>query len=211
MILVAIPLLISGGPVLFTQRRIGQGGKAFTMVKFRTMTNHGNADSIFEADDSSVTNYGRFLRKSKLDEIPEIWNVVQGDMSLVGPRPEVSTYVNDHDKKWQFVLNVAPGITDPVSLKLWNEEKTLDELAEIHSTDRDTVYRNILLPYKLDLQIAYLNNRSWKSDLVVLWKTLIRAVGFGLARESIPELSSTHRGDLESQVTVNNRAADQQL
>lgn len=132
--------------------------------------------------DSRVTRVGRLLRKSKLDELPELWNVARGDLSLVGPRPEVPKYVNLEDPLWQEVLRARPGITDPVTLKLRNEEELLGSC----EGDPEKFYLKTLQPYKLLGYAKYLRNRSWRSDVKVLLRTVF-AIIFS-AKASPPEL-----------------------
>ena len=119
-LLVGIAFLVrlsSPGPSLFRQTRVGLAGKDFLMLKFRTMTERpDSADGSFDAgDDSRVTGIGRILRATKLDELPQLWNVLKGDMSLVGPRPEVRKWVNEYPDRWEHIHQVKPGITDPAS------------------------------------------------------------------------------------------------
>jgi lipopolysaccharide/colanic/teichoic acid biosynthesis glycosyltransferase len=160
--------LSSAGPVLFRQERIGRQGRRFTMFKFRSMRVNGRGPAITAQGDDRVTAFGRYLRKTKLDELPEFWNVLRGDMSLVGARPEVPPYVDFENPAWREVLQWRPGLTDPVTVELRNEE----ELIESVEGDRDTYYRSVLLPYKLDGYLRYLRERSFRSDIHVLWTTL---------------------------------------
>jgi lipopolysaccharide/colanic/teichoic acid biosynthesis glycosyltransferase len=160
--------LSSAGPVLFRQERVGQGGRPFTMLKFRSMRVNGRGPQITATGDDRVTGFGRFLRRTKLDELPELWNVVRGDMALVGPRPEVPGYVHLDDPVWLNVLRSRPGVTDPVTTALRWEEELLGAV----QGDRDAFYRSVLLPYKLDGYVNYLENRTFRSDLGVLWTTL---------------------------------------
>ena len=132
-LLVAIALAVllgSGWPVLFRQTRVGQRGKAFQLLKFRTMRNGKSGPSITARGDSRITGVGRFLRKFKLDELPQLWNVVRGEMSLVGPRPEVPEFVDMNNPVWRSVLQVRPGITDPASIAFRNEEEILAKAAD---------------------------------------------------------------------------------
>jgi lipopolysaccharide/colanic/teichoic acid biosynthesis glycosyltransferase len=122
--------------------------------------------------DARVTRVGRFLRKSKLDELPELWNVVRGDLSLVGPRPEVPKYVNIEDPLWQRVLEARPGITDPVTLRLRNEEELLASCAG----GPERFYLDTLQPYKLLGYVQYLQKRTWRSDLHVLLRTVFAVI-----------------------------------
>ena len=115
----------SRGRIIFRQSRVGQDGRIFVLYKFRTMRIGQVGIQVTAGDDSRVTYVGRLLRKTKMDELPELWNVLKGDMSLVGPRPEVPRYVDLNNSKWQRVLKVRPGITDPLTLRLRNEEELL--------------------------------------------------------------------------------------
>jgi lipopolysaccharide/colanic/teichoic acid biosynthesis glycosyltransferase len=152
----------SGRPVLFRQRRSGRGGRDFHIVKFRTMRAEVGA-SITAENDSRITRIGQILRRYKIDELPQLWNVVRGDMQFVGPRPEVPGFVTLDDPNWQAALSVRPGITDPATLLFRNEEQLL-----AHVPDALTYYKQVVLPRKLQLSTAYQRNRTFWSDLVVL-------------------------------------------
>jgi len=158
----------SKGPVLFKQRRVGLGGKHFTLLKLRTMRPNADGLRVTIRGDSRVTTVGRWLRHFKLDEVPELWNVVRGDMSFVGPRPEVPEYVNEENELWRLVLRVRPGITDPVTLRLRNEEALLAAAGD----DPDRFYRETLQPFKLVGYASYLKHQNWQTDLGVIWATL---------------------------------------
>jgi lipopolysaccharide/colanic/teichoic acid biosynthesis glycosyltransferase len=158
--------LSSPGPVFFRQKRVGHKGKVFTLFKFRTMI-EGPKDILITADgDRRITQIGRILRKTKLDELPEIYNVLRGDMSFVGPRPEVIEYVDFSNSLWEKVLSVRPGITDPVTLQLRNEEAVLAKVK-----DKETFYREVVQPYKLSESIKYLETRSLKKDIRIIIQT----------------------------------------
>src|SRR5687768_57390 len=135
----------SPGPVLFKQERVGRFGRPFTFYKFRSMRMNNSGPQITASHDSRVTKVGKILRKTKIDEVPGLWNVVMGDLSLVGPRPEVPKYVDQGDPLWQRVLQARPGITDPVALRLRNEEDLLASAPE----EPAKYYSNTLLPFKL--------------------------------------------------------------
>lgn len=179
LLLVSPVLLIAGaaikatskGPVLFKHRRVGLGGRQFTILKLRTMRQNADGLRVTVRGDSRVTAVGRLLRYWKLDEVPELWNVVRGDMSFVGPRPEVPEYVNEEDELWRLVLRARPGITDPMTLRLRNEE----ELLASADADPDLFYRETLQPFKLVSYASYLEKRTWQADLGVLLATF-RAV-----------------------------------
>jgi len=165
--------LTSRGPVIFRQKRMGRKGQPFTMYKLRTMTAASAGPQVTARDDPRVTPIGKFLRKTKLDELPELWNILKGDMSLIGPRPEVPRYIDLEDPVWRLVLEARPGITDPMTLRLRNEEALLVEV----EGDRERFYLETLLPFKLEGYLNYLQARSWRSDLKVLWQTIV-AVAF---------------------------------
>jgi len=157
-------ILGSRGPALFRQERVGLKGKSFRLYKFRTMQPSRHGPAVTAADDKRITSVGRVLRKYKLDEFPQLWNVLKGDMSLVGPRPEVPRYVNQESEAWRFVLQARPGIADPVTVHLRNEE---DLLARLNG-NRENFYVQVLQPYKLLGYEDYLRRRNWLLDLKVL-------------------------------------------
>ena len=170
MALAALAIAVtSGGPVLFRQERVGQGGRIFTLCKFRTMRRTKTGTQVTASDDDRVTWIGRILRRSKLDELPELWNVLKGEMSLVGPRPEVPRYVDLEDERWGRILLAKPGLTDTVTLRLRNEEKLLAAV----KGDRQEFYLRMLQPYKLNGYIEFLETRTWRSDLKVLAATAL--------------------------------------
>jgi lipopolysaccharide/colanic/teichoic acid biosynthesis glycosyltransferase len=159
----------SPGPVLFRQRRVGRGGVEFTLLKFRTMRINAESMQVTAKGDPRVTPLGRWVRKLKLDELPELWNVVRGDMSLVGPRPEVPRYVDLANPLWPAVLQARPGITDPVTLRLRDEE----DLIAAAPGDRERFYLETLQPYKLVGYLDYLRRRSFVADVGVILRTLL--------------------------------------
>jgi len=158
----------SGWPVLFRQTRVGKSGRNFELYKLRTMKPSTNGPQITSANDARITRLGRFLRHTKLDELPTLWNVLRGDMSLVGPRPEVPRFVRLADPIWQKVLSVRPGITDPVTLQLRSEADLLARIAG----DAEQYYVNELQPAKLKGYVAYLAERTWRSDVDVVLRTV---------------------------------------
>ena len=162
----------SGRPVFFRQRRVGQHGRPFDLYKLRTMKPSANGPQITSGNDARITRLGSLFRQTKLDELPTLWNVLRGDMSLVGPRPEVPRFVKLSDPIWQKVLAVRPGITDPVTLRLRSEADLLARIAG----DTEQYYANELQPAKLKGYVAYLEERSWCSDLKVLLRTIAAVV-----------------------------------
>ena len=170
----------SGLPAFFRQQRIGLGGEPFTLVKLRTMRPSGGGPEVTARGDARITRVGRFLRATKLDELPELWNVLRGEMSFVGPRPEVARYVDLQDPMWREVLQVRPGLTDPVTLSLRDEETLMASV----EGDRDRYYREDLQPMKLRGYVEYLRRRTWRSDLGVIWRTMVAVLG--LSRSGTP-------------------------
>jgi lipopolysaccharide/colanic/teichoic acid biosynthesis glycosyltransferase len=170
---VIVIAVTSPGPVIFRQKRMGRKGRPFTMYKLRTMRVTNSGPQVTAGDDVRITPIGKFLRKTKLDELPELWNILKGDMSLIGPRPEVPRYVDLGDPMWRLVLEARPGIADPMTLRLRNEEALLVEV----EGDRERFYLETLQPFKLEGYLNYLQARSWRSDLKVLWQTIV-AVAF---------------------------------
>jgi len=171
----AVAATSRGGP-FFRQVRVGRDRRPFRLVKFRSMTvRAGSEDGSFDAGDGSrVTRIGRFLRRTKLDELPQLWNVLVGEMSLVGPRPEVPAWTEVHRDRWDLVLSIRPGITDPASIAFRDEESILAA-----SPDPEACYRDEILPRKLDLAAEYVRHRSLLGDLGILVRTLAALGGSG--------------------------------
>ena len=143
--------LASAGPVLFRQRRVGRNGAQFTLLKFRTMRVNQDPPGATAYGDTRITRLGRWLRLLKLDELPELWNVIRGDMSLVGSRPEVPGYVDLSNPAWRDVLRDRPGITDPVTLQLRNEE----QLMRHAPGNPEAFYRQGLPPFQIGGFLRY--------------------------------------------------------
>jgi lipopolysaccharide/colanic/teichoic acid biosynthesis glycosyltransferase len=169
-ILAALVKITSLGPVFYRQERVGLGGRVFRIVKFRTMCQDADrrGPAITSAWDLRVTTAGRLLRRLKLDELPQLWNVLRGDMSLVGPRPEVPRYVLAYSPVQQRVLSVRPGITDPASIAYRREEELLAGHADL-----DRYYREVVLPGKLNMNLEYLDRMSFIYDLSMLVRTMV--------------------------------------
>jgi len=174
-LLLAIPIMIpiaaaiwitSGRPVLFCQERVGLGFRRFQIYKFRTMELRSQGTAITVGGDKRITVLGRFLRPAKLDELPQLWNVLRGDMSLVGPRPEIPEYVNLFKDRYRKVLTVRPGITDLASLRFRNEEDILERSAEPFRE-----YSERILPLKLDLAEEYVRTHTLLTDVSILLHT----------------------------------------
>ena len=169
--LVALAVLTTDGkPVLFKQQRVGRQGKDFFLYKFRSMRVLKAAElgSFDAGSDRRVTKIGRLLRRTKLDELPQLWNVLKGDMSLVGPRPEVRKWVEVYPERWQNVLTIRPGITDPASIKFRNEEELLAA-----AEDPEQTYRNVILPQKLSMYEQYVKHASFLGDMGIILKTIL--------------------------------------
>ncbi len=163
----AFIFLESGWPVLFRQIRIGRNGERFQLLKFRTMRKGKSGPSLTIGGDARITVIGQILRKFKVDELPQLWNVVRGEMSLVGPRPEVPEFVDMSNPVWRSVLRVRPGITDPASIAYRNEGELLATVSEPVE-----FYRNSLLPTKLALNLEYLKKQSFWLDMKVILETV---------------------------------------
>ena len=170
-VIIAVSLIIlisSGYPVFFLQERVGKDWKIFKIIKFRTMVK--NADKmgigISSHDDSRITSIGKFLRKFKIDEIPQIFNVLIGNMSLVGPRPELLKYAEYYIDDYSEILKVKPGITDYASLEFRNESELLQ-----NSDDNEKTYLNKILPDKIQLYKKYLKEANLITDIKIIFST----------------------------------------
>lgn len=160
-----------GTPVLFKQERIGRNSRPFMLYKFRSMRLNSEALgqlSLGERD-PRVTDIGHFLRKTKMDELPQLFNILKGDMSLVGPRPEVPCYVDMYSDEQKLVLKVRPGLTDAASLKYFNESELLST-----AEDPEQFYIKEIMPSKLDLNLKYIESRSLLKDICIILKTIGR-------------------------------------
>ena len=171
---VVIALVIrstSPGPAFFRQVRIGCEGRPFSIFKFRTMRVDAElvGGQLTVGADPRVTRVGAFLRRHKLDELPQLFNVVRGEMGLVGPRPEVPRYVAHYDERQRRVLQVRPGITDPASVAFKDENAML-----VASADPEATYLTELMPAKLEMNLAYLERRTLWTDIAVILRTLRR-------------------------------------
>jgi len=222
-LLVISPLLLicavavwldSRGPLFFRQRRVGMCGKPFDILKFRTMVNQTEKNGLrITADgDSRITAVGRWLRKMKLDELPQLFNVLKGEMSLVGPRPEVPEYVAAYDSTQMRVLEFKPGITGPAALAYIDEEKVLAS-----ALDKEAFYRNTLMPQKLELDLAYGEHVSFLADMQMIFATLGKL--FDSSHEGAPVATlppqTIHRGSkarfLEAVIQASHRLLHSQV
>jgi lipopolysaccharide/colanic/teichoic acid biosynthesis glycosyltransferase len=170
----------SPGPALFRHDRVGRDGRPFGLLKLRTMVADAPArgGALTTPGDPRVTPLGAVLRRWKLDELPQLANVLRGDMSLVGPRPEVPRYVAGYTPRQRRVLRVRPGITDPASLAYVDEAAVLARF-----DDCERAYVEVVLPAKLALSLDYLDRRTLRSDLGILARTLVRIARGGRASD----------------------------
>lgn len=161
--------LTSPGPIFYRARRVGRGGREFTLYKFRSMVTDADrhGPGITAAGDPRVTPVGRVLRRTKLDELPQLWNVLRGDMTLVGPRPEDPRYVALYTPEQRRVLDVRPGITSLASLEYRNEESILC------GPDWEQRYVQEVMPAKLAIDLRYVQQATLFSDLVIILRTLL--------------------------------------
>lgn len=169
-LLIAISILIiDGKPIFFRQWRVGMGGEEFCIIKFRTMSdsNRSKRGSFDAGSSSRVTGVGKLLRRTKLDEVPQLFNVLKGDMSVVGPRPEVRTWVDAYPDQWAYIHTVRPGITDPASILYRNEE---DLLAA--ADDSVKYYKDVVLPSKINLYTRYVKEHTFFGDIIIIFKTI---------------------------------------
>jgi lipopolysaccharide/colanic/teichoic acid biosynthesis glycosyltransferase len=175
LLLVTLPLLLfaaivikwdTAGPVLYRQARMGRGGRSFSILKLRTMRPHCEGPNFTLGDDPRVTRSGEWLRRLKIDELPQLWNVLRGDMSLVGPRPVVPEITEEFRASYVRLLEVRPGLTDPATLKYCHEEQFLELIP-----DQQKYYKTVLIPDKLRLSTEYLDHATVRSDLRLLAAT----------------------------------------
>lgn len=171
MIIISIGIVLSSGsPVLYLQERVGMGWRKFKIIKFRTMVANAEAigPGISAEDDSRITKIGKILRKYKLDELPQLFNVFVGDMSLIGPRPELQKYAEYYREDFSRILKIKPGITDFASIYFRDEALLLNG----KKNDTETFYLNQILPKKISLCEKYLRDRSPATDAKILLSTL---------------------------------------
>ena len=162
--------LQSRGGAFYHHERVGRHGASFRLHKFRTMAvHHDGAQVTLGTDDPRITSIGRFLRKYKVDELPQLWNVLVGEMSLVGPRPEAPCYVAWYTGEMREVLSVRPGLTDPASIAGFDEG---ERLRTAH--DPEAFYREVILPEKVQQQLAYVRSATLGSDIRIIARTFFR-------------------------------------
>lgn len=157
-----------GAPAIFKQQRVGKDGRLFTMYKFRTMVPHHSGSSVSVAGEDRITPLGKTLRRYKLDELPELWNILIGDMSFVGPRPDVPGYADCLEGEDREILNLRPGITGPASLKYRDEEELLAKVEDPIAYNNEVIY-----PDKVRLNRYYYQHYSFVMDLRMIFATVL--------------------------------------
>ena len=165
--LIAVIIFVdSPGPVFYRCVRVGQGGRRFEMLKFRKMTRHATGGMLTVANDERFTPIGRFLAVTKLDELPQLWNVLKGEMRLVGPRPEVESFVARYPEPYREILTVVPGITGPAAIAFANESRLF-----VDREDPTAFYCDELLPNKIEIDLEYIRTRTLGRDIALLLAT----------------------------------------
>lgn len=157
---------IDGPPVLFRGQRVGRGGRPFDLLKFRTMRPTRSGPGVTAANDDRITPLGAWLRRTRIDELPQLWNVLVGDLSLVGPRPEDARYVAHYRREFEPILRVRPGVTDRTTLEFLREEELLAA-----QPDPEAYYVQVLLPRKIAMWRSDVEQRSLAGDVAVLLRT----------------------------------------
>ena len=169
LLVVILIKLRTPGSIFFCQKRTGRRGKPFMLYKFRTMIPYHSGSSISVWGESRITPLGAKLRKYKVDELPELWNVLKGDMSLVGPRPDVPEYTERLKGEELRILDLRPGITSPASIRYANEEVLIASASDPHK-----YYNEVIWPDKVRLNLEYANNRSFFGDLIIIFDTIFK-------------------------------------
>lgn len=165
---ILIHVKMPDGPAIFRQKRVGRNGKSFTMYKFRSMSAHHSGSSVSVAGESRITPLGAKLRKYKIDELPELWNVLIGDMSFVGPRPDVPGYADNLEGENRNILKLRPGITGPASLKYRDEEELLAKQENPQEYNDKVIY-----PDKVRINLYYLSHYSFIMDIKMIVATVL--------------------------------------
>ena len=173
-VVVAVWIVIDNpGPIFYRQQRVGKDGKDFGLLKFRSMRIGADKESLITIGehDSRITRAGYYIRKYKLDELPQLWNVLVGDMSLVGPRPEVRKYVDMYTDEQRFVLSVRPGITDYASIEYIDENRLLAQ-----AEDPDRTYIEEIMPAKIALNMRYIEHQTLGEYLKIIFLTFAKII-----------------------------------
>jgi lipopolysaccharide/colanic/teichoic acid biosynthesis glycosyltransferase len=166
----------SPGPAIYRSRRIGKNGVPFAMLKFRKMRADAGSHPLTVADDERFTPIGRFLAATRLDELPQVWNVLRGEMRLVGPRPEVEYFVAQFREQYAEILSATPGITGVAQLRF------VDEKSLLHGPDPAATYRDRVLPEKIKIDLGYVRSRTLSGDLLILARTVVLPAELLIAR-----------------------------
>jgi len=177
--------LDSSGPAFFSQERVGRNGRSFKILKLRTMRDGSKGSILTRRDDPRITKTGKMLRRFKLDELPQLWNVLKGDMSLVGPRPETRAFVERYPDSYAEILSFRPGITNPAALALIDEEALLAQVDEV-----ERFYAEAVLPIKLELYREYLQRAGLIYDFSLVLKTMKTIVIRPIRAENSLELEA---------------------
>ena len=169
LVIVLLVKLTSPGPAFFRQIRVGKGRKEFKIIKFRSMRVGAEKTGLYFTikNDDRVTTFGKFLRWTKIDELPELWSVLIGDMSLVGPRPMVPQHVKNYKPEWERVFSILPGITDLATFRYRDEENILE-----NPNNTEHFYKEILMPHKIKLTLEYVDRHSIWLDIKILCLTI---------------------------------------
>jgi lipopolysaccharide/colanic/teichoic acid biosynthesis glycosyltransferase len=182
--MIALAIFIdSPGPVTYRSRRLGRDGQPFDMLKFRKMRREADSHPVTLDDDARFTPIGRFLAATRLDELPQVWNVLRGEMRLVGPRPELECFVAQYPAEYREILTVAPGITGNAQLMF------LDERHLLHGHDPVTRYSTHVLPVKIDIDLDYVASRSLIGDLAILARTALLPIALLIEQARTPSSS----------------------
>jgi lipopolysaccharide/colanic/teichoic acid biosynthesis glycosyltransferase len=173
LLLALLITLDSRGGIFYKQIRVGKNGTDFILLKFRSMKTNADKKGLLTVggNDSRITRIGYYIRKYKLDELPQLINVINGNMSLVGPRPEVRKYVSLYNKEQQIVLSVKPGITDYASIEFSNENEILGKVS-----NPEQVYINEIMPAKLQLNLKYIREQSMTTDIEIILRTILKII-----------------------------------
>lgn len=173
-LIISIAIKINdGGPIIFAQRRVGRNFTTFNLYKFRTMVQDAEklGPSVTTLKDNRITKVGKILRRTKLDELPQLINILKGDMSIVGPRPEIPKYVNMFKEDYKYILTVKPGLTDYATLEFRDEEKILSLYK-----NPEEAYLKIILPKKLELSKKYVMEKGLLTDSIIILRTIKRII-----------------------------------
>jgi lipopolysaccharide/colanic/teichoic acid biosynthesis glycosyltransferase len=195
--LIALAVLAdSPGPVLYRCRRVGYGGEVFEMVKFRKMRRDAVGSALTAYEDERFTPIGKFLSVTRLDELPQLWNVLKGDMRLVGPRPEMEEFVSHYPHEYEEILSVRPGLTGMAQLEFFDESRVF---GEAHSHPR--FYSEGILPHKIELDLQYVRNRSLRADIAIFLQTPVLPLRVA-ARKLAVVVAAQPRGHLVTYMGV---------